>query len=340
MLKKKYLALMFIFIFFMITTVYGDSNEENTLRFHFFKNSVDNDGIAGNSYFLFSYGEFGAAKKGNIYSFFSNIEINDNIDGDVYLIFSNLKVQKNGGANVVKTFSSSVTYENSINLEINSYTKDIEPLIKEGSFNNYKTFQDKIPMFILKILFIIIKLFVCIAVFEIEKEFFIQGSVVFKHEKEQILKNGLMIYFVMLLTAFVFVLSVVGIPVSLVGLLLLCLTSLLGEISFSIYVGRKITDKIKSLNVKSTYGRLIAGMLVLDSVLFIPGVYQVLLMSVYPILFSGITLTAVYNLFINKRFYNTDFESALDYENPNFDYTKFRNIILKDDDANDNRQKK
>lgn len=169
-------------------------------------------------------------------------------------------------------------------------------------------------------------LFSCIFLF-FKKTFFIQGSVLFKKEKNNILKNGIIFYSSFIAVIFLFFISVVGYGISFIFSVLFYFFAFLGKISLSIEISQLF---IKNKNV---YLNIIAGYSFMEFLKYMPYIGMVITIVIIPIISLGIFSRTFYNIYIDKKYYEVDFYGK--GEN-SFDKNKIYDIIL----SNKNKEEK
>ncbi len=327
---KKGLLLIIILLSFS-TKVFGsfDETDKNGPKLYFFQNYVLKEHRSGVNIFLFSNATLEARGQDDIFLFFSNIEIGSEIRGNVYSFFSNIILNSDGKVNSISSLSSTITYlKDSPEFQIKPVVKVMDFLININEQNGYVIYKDKIPSFILILLMIFVKTFVCMIFFALRKGFFLQGSMTVIHDKSYIFKNGILSYIIFIAMIIVFLLSVLGVPISLMVFAVFYICIICGQVSFSLFIGNEVlsnTNKRFTINTK-----LILGVILLETLSFFPFIYYFIKFFVYPILFTGIFMTSVINVYIKKIFYNIPYvsENAIKH----FDSNKIKEIIMKEID--------
>ncbi len=298
MWKKRGLFLI-LFVIILNTVIYAQTDNVSG---GFFSKYLSFENASINSpFFLFCTTEFNNCK-GKMLVFFGNVKINGNFDGDIKLFFSNVII--NDGNKIecnIETFSSQVYYPDNSNVSI----KPLFNLLNFGKTkqlsDGIKIYSDEISIIVFKVLlscFIIIASFIILPV---KKSFFEQcaGAVMF--EPIQVLKSGLIFYFILVSLAVVFALSIIGFPITIIMLLLIIIFSVVGEVSLSIVCGHYICDKL-SIKTNSYYS-LLAGVIFIELLKFTPYLDWLLCYMFIPIFALGAFSAGLINGFIKKSFY-------------------------------------
>lgn len=150
------------------------------------------------------------------------------------------------------------------------------------------------------------------------------GSAIFSAEIAKVIKRGLFIYFMRAVLVFVFVYSVVGIPIAVAIIILTKIVDIVGMVPVAVNIGASIQEAINGNDRRMEYNYIIGAIAMLISA----NVYAVgcaLILFIFPVLSFG-TISCM----IEKRVFCMPIDTS-EFENKKdkFDKNKIRDIITK-----------
>ena len=150
------------------------------------------------------------------------------------------------------------------------------------------------------------------------------GSAIFSEELAKVIKRGLFIYIMRAILIFVFVYSVVGIPVAVTIIILTKIVDIVGMVPVAVNIGASIQEAVNGNDRRMEYNYIIGAIAVLISA----NVYAVgcaLILFIFPVLSFG-TISCM----IEKKLFCMPIDTS-DFENKKdkFDKNKIRDIITK-----------
>lgn len=348
MYKKKFLLILFVVFLGLnacnICIAAGTAENDNVELPNVFvyENNITRTNANGGLLFLFSSAVLEESHVGYILSFFSNIQVGGEFKGDIYSFFSDIKVDmKSSFDGIINSISSNVFIAKDL-IGRNIYVKGIsifDLFLKTAQTDDYIVYSNEIPYIVLQALVAIFNVCACGILFFIKKSFMEQGSVLLKEEPLEVIRNGIITYFILIGCMILLALTVFLIPLILLVFLITICMVLVGEAALSIYVGYIITDSVRpggsfGFGGESLYARMrissfvcmMIGVICIEAIKIVPVIGFSVSFLFLPLITLGMLITAVANGFLKKVFYETPY---YDNNKNNFDIKEIRDIILK-----------
>jgi len=273
--------------------------------------AAENPGGNGGGHVVFISSEkISAPYSGDVYVFFGTVTVDCEIDGALYLFFSKAVLTENakidGGIN---TLSSEVNYEAHPVSVIKSIFAPAGALFARD--DGISRYSDKIPVIIINAFIGAVQFALCFIIYALRKWFVAQGGIALIYEPFRVINGGLSAYAALIALAFIFFLTVVLFPVSILFVVILYVLALIGETSLAVTIGFLTLDYIiKYANIKTKSGgrvhirtSLIAGLFIIEAAKLIPYINIPFSFVFFPILAAGTAITAFTNVYYRKVFY-------------------------------------
>jgi hypothetical protein len=185
-------------------------------------------------------------------------------------------------------------------------------------------FMADFPPYLIRLCLVFINVLLCMGVYAVFRAFVSQGSVLLGAEPGSVIRNGILLYFAVVLLFVILSLTIVLLPVALLILLIGMILAIIGQTSLAMLVGiaagRKLKKKLAPVMC------LLSGLIILNVSISIPYIGLVISYIFIPMLSVGLTVTAAINGLIKKKFYYAPFKKDEKAKNPNND--AIRNIIM------------
>jgi hypothetical protein len=183
------------------------------------------------------------------------------------------------------------------------------------------------PPYIIRAGIAVVNILVCLGVYAAFGGFTEQGAVLLSAEPGSVIRNGVIAYFVGVALVLMLSLTIVLLPIAAIFVLAGIAMLVIGQASFSmligLVVGRRMGKRLSPLVC------LIVGLGGLQIIINIPYIGLAAFYLFLPILSLGLTLTAVINGAVKKRFYYAPFKKV--DRKRDFDRAAMREIIKGED---------
>lgn len=213
-------------------------------------------------------------------------------------------------------------YPKEISLFVESVIVVVEKIIIALGISEFIFLFQKIPFLYVIIFFDIACFLIGVIFITFFKKGIEQGAMSIVKSPFSVIKTGNILYFMIFSVVFIFIISVIGIPIALLIFLITILFLFWGNLCLSVYLGYNICQYLKSK--KNIYIYFLIGSIVKVSckVLYAFGLAFVL--YIFPVFSLGIVCVTFYNKFILKMSYKIEL-----YGKDKFDRNKIKDIIKK-----------
>ena len=306
-----------------------------------YESHISQTDTTGGLLFFISTGKLSNRHNGYIISFFSTIEVQGNFTGDIYAFFSDVRI------------NSQVEYQGAVNIVSSGLIVEKGPgtgqidirgmgifdwFSKSADTDAYWIYSNTVPWVVFQILLAIISVIIAMLLFLMKKSFMFQGSILLEKEPVHVIRNGIVVYSILIGFIILFALSVILIPLSLVLLMLIGFLIILGEVSLSLFLGYVLTYSLSRPEPEDREGKamvkgfppfvyLLIGVCIIETVKIIPVIGWVMGYVLLPVVTIGLGATAILNGFVFKVFYDVPY--ANDPLQKVFQKDKIRDMILR-----------
>lgn len=266
-MKKIKGLLLIIFVISLHIAVFArdSSSVVNMPALSVYRTSVYDVPTSGKAFFLLSKVDFEAGYEGTLIALFSDITVDNGFSGLGIAVFSDFIVSENS--------------------------------VLDGNII-------RISDFMAMMLFSVLQILVMLVLIQIKKGYFEQGLGACLYDKLSIIRKGLIGYFFVIALITMFLLSVVGYPISVLIFTAAFIVRLCGEASLSMYVGYRLNGSYGSVL------SILAGSIIIESICLIPYIGRLYSFVVLPIICIGIEGACIINALLYKKFYTLPKQAA------------------------------
>ena len=223
---------------------------------------------------------------------------------------------------LILSFRNAIIFPEGIISVSNAIFDDISGVIVAFKLMDVVRAIGKIPWSVFTLSFSVLSLIAGYGILKFNARVMKTGSAIFSAELVKVIKRGLFIYLMRAFLIFVFIYSVVGIPVAIVLIVVTKIVDIIGTIPVAVNIGASIQEVINGNDRRMEYNYVIGAIAMLMST----NVYAVggaLFLFVFPVLSFG-TVCCM----IEKKVFCTPVDTS-EFENKKrkFDRNKIRDII-------------
>ena len=213
-------------------------------------------------------------------------------------------------------------YPKEISLFVESVIVVVERIIIALGISEFIFLFQKIPFLYVIIFFDIVYCLIGTIFIIFFKEGIEQGVMSIVKSPFSVIKTGNISYFMIFSITFIFIISVIGIPIALLIFLIIVLLLFWGSLSLTVYLGYNICQYLKSK--KNIYIYFLIGSVVRASCKVLYAFGLAFALYIFPVFSLGVVCVTFYNKFILKMSYKVEL-----YDKDKFDRNKIKDIIKK-----------
>ena len=270
----------------------------------------------GGPFFLYDSASLDS-HRGTVWVLWGTLDIHGTLEGDVYSLFSQVRVEGRVTGRVL-SLSSQVTGEADA-APLFPALAYVPGLVRGGS----GFYDDRIPAAVWAAMAALGKLLLLTAIYPVRPGFYGQCAAVLARRPVALLRNGLAVYGLGILTAVLFALTPLGAFFSAEVALVMLIGSLLGEIGLALALGHGLDRLFRRKS--SPYANLWIGVIILEALKQLPLVGIWLRAAAAPVACLGLLATALWEGYARRRFYPTPYDGAREAA---FDRERLRRKIL------------